>query len=261
MPFSLYYACIVCFLWSGCLSSDKNIDPNINTSKDDISKETSSKKDSLYKDDKLTLHIKNATPDQVALFTEQYKNFAAETYLFFQPHVHQIVLEGQDPDWIPISDGRYCIDQAYEVPRKHMEEVVEMQPAQDVKIELPSSKRNTNEHTTMSLVLSYANHCKKTSVLIREFTDVLKTYVHPENSCSLICGCAIRKGEMASKHDSIRTGDQSTCVDSCNETKNKCLTSCSKRNDLSRSKCEDNCRDISQSSFCDSKLSCCSLNQ
>ena len=58
----------------------------------------------------------------------------------------------------------------------------------------------------MSLVLPYANHCKKTSVLLRELQMCLKTYVHPENSCSLICGCAIRKGEMTSKHTPYSKG-------------------------------------------------------
>ena len=55
-------------------------------------------KDSSYTDDKMTLHIKNATPEQIDLFTTKYKNFAAETYLFFQPHIHQIVLDGQIPN-------------------------------------------------------------------------------------------------------------------------------------------------------------------
>ncbi len=209
------------------------MDPNVIPSTDNISKEISSEKGVTYKDDKLTLQIKNATPDQVSLFTEKYKNFAAETYLFFQPHIHQIVLAGQNSDWVPSSDGQYCIEKGTVVALEEQ----------------------------MSLVLPYANHCKKTSVLLREFTNVLKTYVHPENSCSLICGCAIRKGEMTSKHTTIQKGNHAECVASCNDTKNICLTSCSEKKGNSRAKCEDNCRDTSQSIFCDSKSSCCSLNQ
>ena len=236
MPFSFYYACLLCFLCSGCFSLEKNVDPNTATTTSNPSKGMNAKKDATYKDDKLTLQIKNATPDQVSLFTEKYKNFSAETYLFFQPHIHQIVLDGQDFDWVPRSDGQYCIEQGTVV-------------ALEGKTETKSSKNNTKKKEQMSLVLPYANHCKKTSVLLREFTNVLKTYVHPENSCSLICGCAIRKGEMNSKHATIQQGNHT------------CLHSCSKKKGTSRAKCEDNCRDISHSSFCDSKSSCCSLNQ
>ena len=248
MPLSFHSACILCVLLSSCFSLDRNIAQNKGPSVENTPKEIGSEKDATYKDDKLALHIKNATPDQVSLLTEKYKNFSAETYLFFQPHIHQIVLDGQNPDWVPSSDGQYCIDKGSMVPLKGVKKETK-------------SPRNTIEQDHMSLVLPYANHCKKTSVLLREFTNILKIYVHPENSCALICGCAIRKGEMTSKHDSIRAGDPEKCVASCDETKNTCLTSCSEKKGTSRAKCEDKCRDVSHSSFCDTKSSCCSLNQ
>ena len=128
-------------------------------------------------------------------------------------------MDGQDSGWVPRSDGQYCIEQGTVV-------------ALEGKTETKSSKNNTKKQEQMSLVLPYANHCKKTSVLLREFTNVLKTYVHPENSCSLICGCAIRKGEMNSKHTTIQQGNHVECVASCNETKNTCSHSCSKRREL-----------------------------
>ena len=249
MPFSFYYACLLCFLWSGCFSLERNTDQNTKPSTEDVSNGIDSKKNATHKDDKLTLHINNATPDQVSLFTEKYKNFSAETYLFFQPHIHQIVLDGQDPDWVPSSDGQYCIDKG------------SVHPLKGVKTGSKVPTSSTIEQEQMSLILPYANHCKKTSVLLREFTNILKTYVYSENSCALICGCAIRKGEMTSKHKAIQKGIQVECVASCNETKNTCLTLCSEKKGTSRAICEDKCRDISHSAFCDSKSSCCSLNQ
>ena len=212
--------------------------------------------DISYTDDKITLQLKNATPEQIDLFTTKYKNFSAETYIFFQPHISQIVLDGQNPNWVPHSEGRYCIEKAIEQNISNKESQSELA----VKEALSNTKHETKDMTT-KIVLKYANHCKKNSILLSEFTSVLKTFVHPENSCDLVCGCAIRQGEMLTKHTSIAQGNHSECVKSCISIKNTCLESCATtKNHIARSQCEDHCRDISQSSFCDTKVSCCSLH-
>ena len=68
------------------------------------------KKDVTYKDDKQ--HYKSKMPLQIRfLCSPRIQELFSETYLFFQPHIHQIVLDGQDSDWVPRSDGQYCIEQ------------------------------------------------------------------------------------------------------------------------------------------------------
>ena len=237
----LFLSIFIC-LYSGC-SFFQNEEKK---KEQQSSLQTIERKDALYTDEKITLQINNSTPEQIDLFTTKYKNFSAETYLFFQPHIHQIVLDGQNPNWIPISEGHYCIEK---YTKRHLEK---------------NTEKNTEQELQQrtEIILPYANHCKKNSVLLSEFTKVLKTFVHSMNSCELVCGCAIRKGEMLKKHTSIAEGNMEVCVTSCTSQKNTCLSSCeTKKNELDRSNCENRCRDISQSSFCDPKVSCCSLHR